>query len=56
MTGDERAARLLAAEKEVFRALETEATDAHFDRLRSRRVDTTGTSRSISMPCATSSG
>ena len=44
MTGDERAARLLAAEKEAFRALETASTDAHFERLRSRRVDTTGTS------------
>jgi len=44
MTGDERAARLLAAEKEAFRALQTASTDAHFDRLRSKRVDTTETS------------
>lgn len=44
MTGDERAARLLAAEKEAFRAMETASTDAHFDRLRSRRLDTTETS------------
>ena len=44
MTGDERAARLLAAEKEAFRAMETASTDAHFERLRSRRVDTTETS------------
>jgi phosphate:Na+ symporter len=44
MTSDERAARLLAAEKEAFRALETASTDAHFERLRSRRVDTTETS------------
>jgi len=44
MTGDERAARLLAAEKEAFRAMQTASTDAHFDRLRSRRVDTTETS------------
>jgi phosphate:Na+ symporter len=44
MTGDERAARLLAAEKEAFRSLQTASTDAHFDRLRSRRLDTTETS------------
>ncbi len=44
MTGDERAARLLAAEKEAFRSLQTASTDAHFDRLRSRRVDTAETS------------
>jgi phosphate:Na+ symporter len=44
MTGDERAARLLAAEKEAFRAMETASTDAHFERLRSKRVDTTETS------------
>jgi phosphate:Na+ symporter len=44
MTGDERAARLLAAEKEAFRAMQTASTDAHFDRLRSKRVDTTETS------------
>ncbi len=34
VTGDERAARLLAAEKEVFRSAEAEATAEHFDRLR----------------------
>jgi phosphate:Na+ symporter len=44
MTGNERAARLLAAEKEAFRAMETASTDAHFDRLRSKRIDTTETS------------
>jgi len=44
MTGDERAARLLAAEKEAFRELQASSTDAHFERLRSRRVDTTATS------------
>ena len=44
MTGDERAARLLAAEKEAFRAMQAASTDAHFDRLRSRRVDTAETS------------
>jgi phosphate:Na+ symporter len=44
MTGDERAARLLAAEKEAFRAMEAASTDAHFDRLRSRRLDTAETS------------
>jgi phosphate:Na+ symporter len=45
MSGDERAARLLAAEKEAFRSMETEATDAHFARLRAGRVDTAETSR-----------
>ncbi len=40
VTADERAARLLAAEKEVFRAMETNATAAHFARLRSGRMDT----------------
>jgi phosphate:Na+ symporter len=44
MTGDERAARLLAAEKEAFRSLQAASTDAHFDRLRSRRVETAETS------------
>ena len=44
MTGDERAARLLAAEKEAFRELQAQSTDAHFERLRSRRVDTAATS------------
>jgi phosphate:Na+ symporter len=44
MTGDERAARQLAAEKETFRALEADATDAHFERLRSGRVNSAETS------------
>jgi phosphate:Na+ symporter len=44
MTGDERAARLLAAEKEAFRAIESSATDAHFERLRSGRLDSAETS------------
>ncbi|CEF48864.1 unnamed protein product [uncultured bacterium] len=42
--GDERAARLLATAKEAFRAMESAATDAHFERLRSGRVDTAETS------------
>ena len=37
MTDDLRAARLLAAEKEVFRDIEEKATQAHFDRLRAGR-------------------
>jgi len=44
ITGDERAARQLAAEKEAFRALEADATDAHFERLRSGRVNSAETS------------
>jgi phosphate:Na+ symporter len=44
MTEDERAARLLAAEKEAFRNLEASATAAHFERLRSGRIDTAETS------------
>jgi phosphate:Na+ symporter len=44
MTGDERAARLLASEKATFRSLETVATEAHFERLRSGRIDTAETS------------
>ena len=44
MTGDQRGARLLAGEKESFRSMETEATDAHFERLRAGRVDTVETS------------
>jgi phosphate:Na+ symporter len=44
MTEDERAARLLAAEKEAFRNLEALATTSHFERLRSGRVDTAETS------------
>jgi phosphate:Na+ symporter len=44
MSADERTARLLVAEKEVFRNLESEATVAHFSRLRSGRQDTVATS------------
>jgi phosphate:Na+ symporter len=44
MTADERAARLLAAEKEAFRTLEATATASHFARLRAGRVDTAETS------------
>jgi phosphate:Na+ symporter len=44
MTEDERAARLLAVEKEAFRNLEVFATASHFERLRSGRVDTAETS------------
>jgi phosphate:Na+ symporter len=44
MTGDERVARLLVGEKEIFRSMETEATAAHFARLRERRVDSLETS------------
>jgi phosphate:Na+ symporter len=44
MTGDERAARLLAEEKEAFRSLEATATASHFARLRAGRVDTAETS------------
>jgi phosphate:Na+ symporter len=44
MTADERAARLLVGEKEVFRSLEAAATETHFDRLRAGRIDTAETS------------
>jgi phosphate:Na+ symporter len=44
MTGDDRAARLLAAEKEAFRSLEAAATASHFARLRAGRIDTAETS------------
>ena len=44
MTEDERAARLLASEKEAFRNLEAEATASHFARLRSGRPETAETS------------
>ncbi|MCW5707405.1 Na/Pi cotransporter family protein [Shinella sp.] len=44
MTGDARAARMLAGEKEAFRQSEDEATTAHFDRLRSGQVETAETS------------
>ena len=44
MTGDARAARMLANEKEAFRQRETDATLAHFSRLRSGRIETRETS------------
>jgi phosphate:Na+ symporter len=44
VTGDDRAARLLVEEKEVFRALEAEATAAHFEHLREGRVGSIETS------------
>ncbi len=44
MTEDARAARLLAAEKDTLRKMEVDATQAHFDRLRSGRIDTMETS------------
>jgi phosphate:Na+ symporter len=44
MREDERAARLLVAEKEVFRGLEAAATASHFERLRAGRVETAETS------------
>ncbi|ACM39382.1 MULTISPECIES: Na/Pi cotransporter family protein [Rhizobium/Agrobacterium group] len=44
MTQDERAARLLANEKVIFRRAEREGTDAHFERLRSGGIDTAETS------------
>ena len=44
MTGDDRAARMLAEEKEAFRTLEADATAAHFTRLRAGRLDTAETS------------
>src|ERR1051326_3464605 len=44
MSADERAARLLVGEKEIFRALEAEATTSHFERLRARRTDSFETS------------
>jgi phosphate:Na+ symporter len=44
MTGDQRAARLLAGEKEAFRTMEATATEAHFQRMRSGAVATLETS------------
>ncbi|GGF60129.1 membrane protein [Azorhizobium oxalatiphilum] len=44
MTNDARTARLLAAEKAVFRDLETRATQSHFDRLRAGKIETAETS------------
>jgi len=44
VSGDEDAARLLAAEKEAFRAVESDAVGAHYQRLRSGNVSTMETS------------
>lgn len=44
MTGDDRGARLLASEKEIFRTMEAKATDAHFERLRAGHIETVETS------------
>jgi phosphate:Na+ symporter len=44
MTGDVRAARLLAEEKVAFRKAEADATETHFARLRSGRLDSMETS------------
>jgi phosphate:Na+ symporter len=44
MTDDARAARALLGEKEVFRNLETEATETHFARIRAGRVESRETS------------
>jgi phosphate:Na+ symporter len=44
MTDDVRAARGLLGEKEVFRDLETRATEAHFARVRAGRVESVETS------------
>jgi phosphate:Na+ symporter len=44
VTGDDRAARLLVEEKEVFRSLEADATALHFEHLREGRVGSIETS------------
>lgn len=44
VSGDIRAARLLASEKETFREIAANLTAAHFDRLRGGRIETTETS------------
>ena len=44
VTGDDRAARLLVEEKEIFRTLEAEATASHFERLREGSIGTIETS------------
>jgi phosphate:Na+ symporter len=44
MTDDARAARSLLGEKEIFRDLETRATEAHFARIRAGRVESVETS------------
>ena len=45
MTEDARAARQLIGEKEVFRELETRATEAHFGAVRARRSESVETGR-----------
>jgi phosphate:Na+ symporter len=44
MTGDERTARQLAGEQEIFRNLELSATDSHFERFRAGGVESVETS------------
>ena len=44
LSGDEGAARVLVAEKEAFRASESEGVTAHFERLRSGNINTVETS------------
>ena len=44
VTGDDRAARLLVEEKEIFRSLEADAVAAHFERLREGKIGTVETS------------
>ncbi|MDQ2801218.1 MAG: Na/Pi cotransporter family protein, partial [Pseudomonadota bacterium] len=44
MTGELRAARLLAAEKQTFRDLDADATAAHFERLQAGRLESAETS------------
>jgi phosphate:Na+ symporter len=39
VTGDDRAAKLLVGEKEAFRAIEADATAAHFEAIREGRAD-----------------
>src|ERR1044071_4330714 len=45
MTEDPRAARQLIGEKEVFRDIETRATETHFGRVRAGRHDSVETGR-----------
>ena len=44
MTKDERATRQLADEKQTFRNLEEQATQAHFARMRAGRIESVETS------------
>jgi len=44
LSGDLAAARALAGEKQTFRQFEEQATAAHFERLRSRNIETLETS------------